>query len=591
MIRNFFNSKTVRAVIGMWAVIICFDVLWCSITTFRGMSFAATWVFGLTLALVATVPYALCRRLWVQGAVMTAMAVLGEVNIMYCRTYLAPIPPQSYLLAGNLADFTASVTDSLRWADFSFAAIIAAALWFVKRGHTVADKRRELAVYGGSTAVAALSAALVTLPYGGLRAHIDSLTDSCYYTTTPPVIYGIPVYIAVAGTAPDNLEPTDTEIAELNAIMADKERLRPFVALPDSLPRRRSLAVILCESLESWVIGAEIGGVEITPRLNALLSERSSFYAPRMVTQVASGRSIDAQLLLNAGLLPPLKSVFSMRRPDNTYRTLAHAIKELRGGRTYILTGDKPVTWNQQRICASFGIDTLISESCWDKDLLIGNPPKLSDASLVDQSLEKMRSGQVWPVGQAAYVQWVTYSGHNPFRLPDNLKDPKLAAAIPSGWPQRLKDYILMARYTDSAVSRLVDGVRSRPDADSTLILITGDHEGLGADRADYARLSGGLVSDIPVTPFLLVNSAVGGRFDGTIGQIDMYPTLLSLLGLEKYRWKGLGVNILTTPPGMAVSSMTNSEYTDSVAPRNAQNLRQMRRASHLIITHDMLRR
>lgn len=49
-------------------------------------------------------------------------------NLMYFRTYYTAIPLNSYGLSGNLADFTGSVIDSLRWYDslFPLSTLIAA---------------------------------------------------------------------------------------------------------------------------------------------------------------------------------------------------------------------------------------------------------------------------------------------------------------------------------------------------------------------------------------------------------------------------------------------------------------------------------
>lgn len=60
----------------------------------------------------------------------------------------------------------------------------------------------------------------------------------------------------------------------------------------------------MAESLESWVLNLTVENQEITPYLNKLLKEPSTLYAPHVLTQVNGGRSIDAQLLMLAGLLP-----------------------------------------------------------------------------------------------------------------------------------------------------------------------------------------------------------------------------------------------------------------------------------------------
>lgn len=196
--------------------------------------------------------------------------------------------------------------------------------------------------------------------------------------------------------------------------------------------------------------------------------------------------------------------------------------------------------------------------------------------------------------GHPFMLTFVTYSGHNPFRLPDDMKDPDFMIDR-SRYPDKMVDYVTMAHYTDSCLATLVEYFKSRPDYKDTMILITGDHEGLASDRASILRSEAaqGIVSPRQLTPFILLNSPVPGRSDAVMGQIDMYPTLLAMLGLGDYYWKGMGQNILTEGrPEVAISSMTGEILGDTtdISPAVMQNILDARRISDAIIAHDMLR-
>ncbi len=117
--------------------------------------------------------------------------------------------------------------------------------------------------------------------------------------------------------------------------------------------------------------------------------------------------------------------VYSMKYPSVTYPSLNKAMRERYGTRSYIFTCDKPITWNQQAIGRAFGYDSLIDRRAWRMDEMIGNPAKLSDGSFLRQSVELLRQGHIWPEGESRMLTFVTYSGHNPFRLPDNMVDPQ----------------------------------------------------------------------------------------------------------------------------------------------------------------------
>lgn len=582
-----FGNRGAVCLGGMFATMMAGVIIWCAATTFRAMSDWMLYAVNILAALLLSLPALLTRRVWLQIVVMSIVDILWIANVMYCRTYFTAIPWDTYFLVGNLRDFTASVTDSLRWGDLALPliTIITAFIAYRTPVRHCWPRRATLLI---ATAVMALTVWVGLLCRGGFYKSYDSLAQSCYYSTC-----GVPTY-TIAGHLLYNrlgMQGLDTETmhAEIDRWRKDKESVRPFVALSDSVERRRNLVVILLESFESWPLEKRIGGTEITPYINSLLKRQNTLYAPRMLTQVGSGRSIDAQLLLGSGMLPMLNSVYSMKYPQYPYPSLMKAMHSDRASRNIILSCDKPITWNQEVIARSMGYDSLLHRSSWRQDEMIGSPAKLSDGSFLKQSVGKLKKGELGIDGHPFMLTFITYSGHNPFRLPDGLKDPALAASL-TDYPERLADYILMAHYTDSQLHTLVDYLQGRPDADETLILITGDHEGLAGDRLELLKSGQGaaILSPSQHTPFILLNSPVGGRIEETIGQIDMYPTLLTLLGLEDYPWKGQGENILAKRAvPAAISSTSGLIEGDTVAAGRAalENLRQARRISDMIIS------
>ena len=97
-------------------------------------------------------------------------------------------------------------------------------------------------------------------------------------------------------------------------------------------------------------------------------------------------------------------------------------------------------------------------------------PPKRGDGSFMRQAVEKMQAGEVWPVGENAHsLQFVTYSGHNPLQgSPENLRTVTFSD---HRFPERMRDYMMMAHYTDSAIGTLLSlsalASRLRPHTDS----------------------------------------------------------------------------------------------------------------------------
>lgn len=534
---------------------ILFDIVWCLQTTFTAFSSAALYLNTALVVLVFALPYVLSRRRWVQIVLMLVIDGLLISNLMYSRTYNTVIPLESYLLAGNLSDFMASVVDSMRWIDILFpVSTLFAALWVRRYGPEVRLTWHNMARYMATIAVVGVICGLLLLPKGGFSKTIDDMQSANYYSCVTPeyTFFGSLLYDALHTDA-----PCTPQIRE--EVKAWFTRQPGYIALPDSVKGRKNLVVVLCESLESWVIGLRMEGKEITPNLNRAVADAQTLYAPHTLTQVKGGRSIDCQLLLNAGLLPLRSGCYAMKYTGNNFHTLTKAMASAYNSRSYLLTVDKPVTWNQAQVAKAFGIDTLISKDAWRLDEKVGSRKKLGDVSFMRQAVEKMKAGMIWKPGEHVYLQLVTYSGHNPFILPDNLK----RIHFKGSYPQKMLDYMTMANYTDHALGILIKYLKSRPDWHETMVVIVGDHEGLAADRADIRRSTAGrrVVSASQYTPFIVLNSPMPVHYNGVLGQIDMYPTILNLMHLDNYYWRGMGQSILDKRKVVvAVGSQMNVE-------------------------------
>lgn len=533
---------------------IAFNLIWCWQTTFSPFSTPELYVNTLLATLICLLPYGGFRRNGLQLIVMFLLDFLLIINLMYCRTYNTFVPLESYNLASNLADFTSSVYDSFYCIDviLPLSTLFCLILWRKRKTGQLSETMHS--AYFAPLLLILLVSTGIALAKGGFKKAYASLQSANYYTC------GTPMYTVFGSLLYDALHQQEVFTPEIRQKIAQWYQQHPaYQPLPDSIPRRTNVVIILCESLESWVLERTMEGKEITPCLNRLLRQPATLYAPRVLTQVKGGRSIDGQLLLNAGMLPMENGTYSMLYPDNTYFTLTKALKEKHHSRGYLLTVDKKITWNQSVVAEQFGIDTLLSKPCFELDERVGSRKKLGDVSFFRQCVEKLKNGEIWPEGEPAYFQCVTYSGHNPFVLPKKLQ----RISFTGKYPQKMKDYMITANYTDYAISQFIDYLKTRSDYDRTLIVITGDHEGLAADRAPLCASAAGhgIVSDKPFTPFIVVNSPVAMRYEAVMGQVDMYSTLLNLMRLDDYPWKGMGQSILD--PGkapFAVGSQMNIE-------------------------------
>ncbi len=565
--------------------ILIFNLLWSYETTFRGMSYIPTWSTLLFAATLLAFPMAFNLRRC-QLVLMFAVAVWSMANLMYCRTYLTVIPLGSYLLVGNLSEFTESVTDSMRWRDVLLFLPFVYTWWLTRRPNP--HRRGAAVTYLLTLGAAALLVAVVSIPAGGPLEHIRSLKKSCYKAKIPPVLYTLAGPLIEQALAEEE-SITPVQRRRVNDWVDEYRKVNPYGLPQDSL-RRDNIVMVICESLESWVLEKDVEGQELTPFLNSVIRDSTTLYAPHTVSQVGNGRSIDGALLLLTGMYPMVNDVYGNNYYSNSYYTLPRALKERTGdARYYVLTPDKPTVWNLRNVVSAFGADTLLSRDNWVNDEMIGAPAKLSDGSFLRQTVEKMRRGEIWPVGERAFVQVVTYSGHNPFVIPDELR----TVSFRGGYPKKMEGYMALARYTDSALRGLVEYVMSRPDAGRTMIVIAGDHEGLANYRKEMRSRPewAAIVSKEPFVPFVVINAPKGGRIDFPIGQADAYTTVMDLAGLGAYVWSGMGMSALSADhPHVAVGSFGEIYGDRDVAsPDRVDHLLRAREVADIVIRFNLL--
>lgn len=577
--------------------LILFDIIWCLQTTFTSFSLPEVYVNSILVALILLLPLMLTGKKWTEYLLLFIVDGLLISNLMYSRTYNSAIPLESYLLAGNLSDFTASVIDSMRLIDILLPLSTIASILYIynkvkkQQAGKASIAQTSQASYGlrlkqylCTLLVVFLVSAMQVMTRGGWQQAFTRLQNANYYTCA------VPMYTIFGNLIHQGMQTQTPFTPQMKEEIEAWQKQQPsYKALPDSIDKKKTLVVIFCESLESWVINKKVEGKEITPNLNAAIADSHTLYAPYVLTQVKGGRSIDGQLLVNTGLLPLMNGCYAMQCQNTTYPSLAKALKEQHQAKSYLMTVDKPVTWNQEIVAHNFGIDTLFCNDSWINDEKVGSRKKLGDVSFMKQIVKKLKSSNILSNGQSTFLQIVTYSGHNPFVLPDNLK----RIHFKGSYPEKMCDYMTMANYTDHGLGILLRYLKSRPDYKDMMIVLIGDHEGLAADRKPICAspAAKGIVSDKQFTPFIVVNAPVGGIYNKVMGQVDQYPTILNLMHLDSYTWKGMGQSILDPKkqPAAVGSDNMNVEKTGIVSNQEIKRLSEAHRISDLLIRYNKI--
>lgn len=556
-------SLPVALAVCIFLKFILFDVIWSSDTTFQSFSQPESYLIKGAIALLLAFPMVFFRSRWYAGIVCFLLDILLVANLMYWRTYYTAIPWNSYFLAGNLADFMGSVYASVRWCDGLFFAMTLGLLFYTSRYGDLrssrSETRRQAVWFAAGFLICVVATVGLTFARGGFQRSYEKRNTCATPTFT---VFGTLCYEFVK----ESMSITPEIHSEIERWLSATSRSYPV----SGVEHRKHCVVILAESFEGWMLERNVEGKEVTPYLNRWLKDSCTLYAPRVQTQVRGGRSIDAQLLVNTGLLPIANGAYSIRFPNHRYPSLAKALKQACGekGRMVGMTSDKRIVWNQQGVAMAFGFDRLYDEKSFTKEERMGVKKRVGDYPFLQQCAEKI-AGEIAGSGDSSrcFFQLVTYSGHSPFVIPDEYK----RISFSPGMPEVLNNYLTAANYTDYAIGKFIERLQEEGLFDETMIVVTGDHEGLASVRQSLCETKegSGLVSPFEYTPFIVINSPVGMRYEKVMGQSILDPSHLGVA---------------------AIWNLTIAGDTTGICPEAIERMKQSWRISDLMIRGDYFR-
>lgn len=281
---------------------------------------------------------------------------------------------------------------------------------------------------------------------------------------------------------------------------------------PDSL--RTNLIIIVVESLESSSLKAD---PDIYPTLAGLVNDQNTVYVDCCRVQADYGRSSDAHFIINTGLLPLRHEALVNRYALNDYPSLAKSLN----CRSLELIGEDRSLWSHGLTTRSYGFDTLIDnvapDGC-DRDSII-----LENAAQ-----------QIGGLPQPFFAFITTISMHDPYTTHTVSSD--LSGRFED---DRDREYFERLNHFDTALGQFIATLKDLELFDRTLIVIVGDHE-----------IRGGTTSLPPddSVPLIILNSPVKDRRTEGISQIDIFPTVLYLMGVSYNfmgaQYTGVGTNI-----------------------------------------------
>lgn len=306
------------------------------------------------------------------------------------------------------------------------------------------------------------------------------------------------------------------DAAKMNQIVRDAAALP---AGPDTLPtlhrqipaqkreRKPNLVLIVEESLGAQYV-SNLGGANLTPELDKLAQTGWNFRRA-YATGTRSVRGLEA---VSAGF-PPTVADAVLRLPGSQTRffTLAQLLKE-QGYRSRFIYGGEAHFDNMKSFFLGNGFDELYEQSSFESPEFVGTWGA-SDEDMFNKLHHLLSQDKEQPTLTLAF----SVSNHSPWEYPAGRIQVE-------GDPATVENTV---RYADWAIGDFFKKARQSDYWDNTVFLIVADHD----SRVGGANL-------VPLRhfhiPALILGGGVPSRQDERIiSQIDLAPTLLSLMGIE----------------------------------------------------------
>lgn len=321
---------------------------------------------------------------------------------------------------------------------------------------------------------------------------------------------------------------------------------------------RKNLIFIIVESLNSWAVNFEIDGRKVAPTLSALCTADSSITALRVQPQVKYGHSSDAHFIYNTGLLPVNSGVVTISYCDLPYPSLAKALK---GYNAVEIVCDEATFWNQNHTAKSYGFSRLYDKNDMQAELKKWH--NYSDGALIDEArrlIPRLR--------QPFFAQMVTLSMHQPY---DKAETPPTWISQSRQYTPEVLNYLERVHFLDCKIGEFIRFLKQRGLYANSVIAIASDHNNM--DWNYVQRRADVRPSDKEVALFIM-NTRQTLHHDYIVGQVDVFPTLLDVMGANAYGWKGLGHSLLRQPRVESATLWTGAVEGNNRSPLARQQQR-----------------
>ncbi|MCQ2308486.1 MAG: sulfatase-like hydrolase/transferase [Bacteroidales bacterium] len=368
------------------------------------------------------------------------------------------------------------------------------------------------------------------IPFGNVRIYakyyyLTGKWDSVRYVYKQSIISYLPasiIYYVIRQNFAKEIKISDDDLEKINQFIRN-------AGDTCSCKPKTNIVFILFESFESWPL-SEVKNFDYMPNLNNLIQKKHVLYCDKIVSQTKYGNSADGQMIYVTGLLPISNGATCMLYGNCEFPNFAHLFK------SSVIFNPAAGVWNQPVVTKSYQFKKLIE------------PQNSDDQWRNDDGLIGKMTEYILSADSSFCILGITIDTHCPFTIgstrPIHVED---------GMPSLMSSYLNCLYHTDFCIGNLLDTIINTTLAENTTIVITGDHtifhtKSAFTELTEYAQENGiNFRAGHTFTPLIIYSPEIEGNIHvtDTCYQMDIFPTILNLIGAEDYFWHGFGVNVM----------------------------------------------
>lgn len=537
------------------------DLIWCAVSLFVKQALliveagielqpSAAWGMLLTAVVPALVLKAIPSRrwrVWASWSVVSCASLLILADSVYLRWFGDMFPGVALLAVDHIGSVAGGAWNLAANRDVWLVIDVILAVPLMAAVARLPEHRRPRPQVRHATALVGVAIMLIAgwQTLAAVRAEPAIITQrfsnlTLVGHTGPLAFHAVDAWLVLKRRAARELLPEAT-FTETRAWFDSRKALRAGSGPRFGIAAGMNLVVIQVESLQAPMVHFHINGQPVMPNLQRLQATSVSF--SQVFDQTDEGRTSDAEWLGLTSLLPEQHGAAAFVDAANQLVGLPSVLAS-RGYRTLSAVAFAPSFWNRRVMHPNFGFLT----SSFAADFAPGEKIGwgLNDRDFLLQMVAKLRAEQ------APFAAWlITQSLHYPFEaFPDRHKRLEVGP-----WDKTpFGNYIHGMHYFDRALGEFLTALERDGLLAHTVVAVTGDHSagfpwtpelahalGFGNDLLQWT-----LAERVPLV--IRVPGGPAARIDLPIGQVDIAPTLLALLGVDAAALPYAGRNALGAP-------------------------------------------